>query len=164
MHSCKQVNRWTMPPWVWLLVGLALTAGVLAACGKSSEADALSLEISSNGNNLAFDKPTLTAPAGQAVELTFHNKSNTFQHNWMLVAGDKAVADQVNQAATTAGPELKFIPADTSQILAHTKLLSRGDSDTITFTAPTTSGEYVYFCSFPGHYLAGMKGVLVVKP
>ena len=33
----------------------------------------------------------------------------------------------------------------------------------VTFDAPTEPGEYVYLCSFPGHYAAGMKGLLVVK-
>ena len=162
MQNRKHVSRRTLLKWSGLLVGVGLTAGLITSCGDSTEEDALSLEITCDGNNLAFDKLTLTAPAGQLVELAFHNVSTTFQHNWVLVAGGEAVADQVNQAATAAGPDLDYIPADTSQILAHTKLTSRGGSDTITFTAQTAAGEYIYFCSFPGHYLAGMKGIFVV--
>lgn len=162
MQRCKQVNRRVVLKWSGLLVGVGLTAGLLTSCGNSAEQDALSLEIASDGNNLAFDKSTVTATAGQLVELSFHNVSTTFQHNWVLVAGGEAVADQVNQAATAAGADSEYIPADTTQILAHTKLTARGESETITFTAPATAGEYMYLCTFPGHYLAGMKGIFVV--
>ena len=33
----------------------------------------------------------------------------------------------------------------------------------VTFDAPKAPGKYDFVCSFPGHYLAGMRGVLVVK-
>ena len=54
-----------------------------------------------------------------------------------------------------------YIPAGDEAIIAHTKLLGGGESDTIEFEVPGP-GEYPFLCSFPGH--AGiMKGVLVVK-
>jgi plastocyanin len=31
------------------------------------------------------------------------------------------------------------------------------------FGAPAKPGSYTYLCTFPGHFVAGMKGVLVVK-
>ena len=156
------MKRRAVLTWLGLLAGIGATSGVLAGCGGDTEPDALSLEIACDGNQLAFDKATLTIPAGQFVQLRFNNISTTFQHNWVLVAGGEEVAAQVNQAATAAGLDREYIPADTSQILAHTKLTSRGESDVITFTSPTTAGDYVYLCTFPGHYLAGMKGILVV--
>lgn len=162
MQRRKQLNRRAVLKRLFFLAAVGIASGVLAGCGGSAEQDALSLEIACDGNNLAFDKTTLTAPASQLVELTFHNVSNTFLHNWVLVAGGEEVAAQVNQAATAAGPASDYFPADTSQILAHTKLVARGESDTITFTTPTTAGEYMYLCTFPGHYLAGMKGIFVV--
>ena len=48
------------------------------------------------------------------------------------------------------------------QVLAATKLLGPKEEDTITFTVPSEPGEYVYLCSFPAHYIVGMKGVIVV--
>jgi azurin len=54
-----------------------------------------------------------------------------------------------------------YVPADDPDLIAHTKLLGGGESDTIEFEVPGP-GEYPFLCSFPGH--AGMmKGVLVVK-
>jgi azurin len=162
MQSRKQLNRRAILKWLGFLAGVGFTAGAITGCGDSAEQDAVSLEIACDGNNLAFDKTTLTAAPGQLVELSFHNVSTTFQHNWVLVAGGEEVGAQVNQVATAAGPNSDYMPGDTTQILAYTKLLSRGESDTITFMTPTTSGEYVYLCTFPGHYLAGMKGIFVV--
>lgn len=55
-----------------------------------------------------------------------------------------------------------YIPASESgSIIAHTKLIGGGESDTITFSI-TEPGTYDYICSFPGH-LALMKGKLIVE-
>ena len=42
-------------------------------------------------------------------------------------------------------------------------LAGGGETVKVTFNAPKEPGEYLYLCTFPGHYLAGMKGLLVVK-
>jgi len=47
-------------------------------------------------------------------------------------------------------------------VLAHTKLLGPGESESISFTAPTIEGEYEYVCTFPGHF-AMMRGSMEVK-
>jgi azurin len=47
-------------------------------------------------------------------------------------------------------------------VLAKTKLLGPGDSDSVTFSAPAAPGNYTYLCTFPEHYAAGMKGVMTV--
>jgi azurin len=49
-------------------------------------------------------------------------------------------------------------------VLAHTKLLGPAETDTVTFTAPYVAGDYLYLCSFPGHYSQGTKGFMTVKP
>jgi azurin len=55
------------------------------------------------------------------------------------------------------------IPTGTAaKIIAQTKLLGPGETDTIDFTAPAQPGEYPFLCTFPGHF-ALMKGKLVVK-
>jgi azurin len=57
-----------------------------------------------------------------------------------------------------------YIPASKKQyILAHTGLAGGGETVKVTFNAPKEPGEYLYICTFPGHYMAGMKGTLVVK-
>ena len=54
-----------------------------------------------------------------------------------------------------------YVPADDPDMIAHSKLLGGGESDTIEFEVPGP-GEYPFLCSFPGHS-GVMKGVLVVK-
>jgi len=66
-------------------------------------------------------------------------------------------ASQTSMGADFIGPDVK------NKVLAHTKLLGPGESDTISFAAPRKPGVYTYICSFPGHYTIGMKGTLTVQ-
>ncbi|MCC9078834.1 plastocyanin/azurin family copper-binding protein [Litorilinea aerophila] len=157
---------------------LLLVAAVLAGCGGSrSRASAgegrsaatptaspavAELSLGTDGENMKFDKTEFTVRAGQEVQLTFHNSATTLQHNWVLVNGGDDVAEQVDQAAVAAGFDKGFIP-DSDLILAHTRLLNGGEEETITFTAPSQPGDYTFLCTFPGHFQAGMKGVLHVQ-
>jgi len=140
----------------------------LSACGKSVQGvgDTPKLQqmvIGTQGNQLAFDKSTLSAQSGERIELTFANNSTAFEHNWVLVDDGMGVADQVYQEALTAGKRSNFLPKDTTALLTYTTLVAAGNQETISFTAPAIPGSYTFFCTFPGHYLAGMKGTLIVS-
>ncbi len=127
-----------------------------------TQPQSVSLEIGTSGDSLTFDKTTLAAKPGQAVKLTFHNnasKTSALQHNWVLVK--TGTENDVAQAAMQAGAEKGWLP-DSPNILAHTKMINPGESDEISFRAPSTSGSYPYLCSFPGHATT-MKGTLEVK-
>lgn len=50
---------------------------------------------------------------------------------------------------------------DDPAILAHTRLIEGGQSNTVTFPAPPRT--YTYLCTFPEHYAGGEKGTLVIK-
>ena len=80
-------------------------------------------------------------------------------HNVVILkAGTDAMkwsAKAISAAAT------EYIPADDPDMIAHSKLVGGGESDTIEFEVPGP-GEYPFVCSFPGHS-GMMKGVLVVK-
>ena len=80
-------------------------------------------------------------------------------HNWVLShATDEAgvIADGMKAGAATSYEK----PAD-PRIIAHTRLIGGGESDTaIINVAKLKAGEqYAYFCTFPGH-AALMKGTL----
>jgi azurin len=83
-------------------------------------------------------------------------------HNWILLtAGNDPLA-----FAAAAAPEAAsgYIPAKLKdKIVAFIPLLGPKESGEVTFVAPLEPGEYPFLCSFPGHCLVGMKGVLVVK-
>ena len=42
------------------------------------------------------------------------------------------------------------------------KLVNGGESGSASFAAPP-AGTYTFLCTFPGHFVAGMKGTLTVK-
>jgi azurin len=148
------------------LATLFVLTGALGACGgksaDQSDENVTKLAIGCVGDNLAFDQPSLNAPAGAQIELTFTNRSNHHQHNWVLVNGGDAEADAVYQAALAAGDSNDWLPPDGPPVLVHTPLVDSGKSTMLSFQAPTQPGEYSYLCTFPGHFLAGMKGTLVV--
>ena len=83
-------------------------------------------------------------------------------HNVVLLTGGTdpdAFALLAMEAATT-----EYLPAAMkSRVIAATRLLGPGESDTVTFTAPSAPGSYVFLCSFPGHFQVGMRGVLTVQ-
>lgn len=151
---------------VVLGVSLLLSAcggggGGAASGGGGGATGPLTIDIGSDGENLAFDKTTLTAAAGQQVTLNFKNNSAVQQHNWVLVKGGEDVAKPIADAGLTAGAAAQFLPADLSNVIAHTKVLNGGESESITFTAPA-AGTYLYICTVPGHYPL-MQGTLTVN-
>ena len=83
-------------------------------------------------------------------------------HNWVLsTAADEA---GINADAIKAGAAADYLKADDARVIAHTKLIGGGESDSVTFpVSKLKAGEsYAFFCSFPGH-AALMKGTLSVK-
>jgi azurin len=143
----------------WVFGFLTLSALFLAACGQAAGATPTNtINIGTDGA-MAFDQTGLTVRTGEQVTLTFTNDS-TMQHNWVLVNGGDDVATRVDEAGIAAGPP-EYLPANSPDVIAHTRMLNAGENQTITFTAPAP-GTYTFFCSFPGHLAGGMKGTLTV--
>ena len=148
------------------LSGVALASALaLAACGGSSggagPSGGSNLNISTAGEALQFAPAALNATAGQQVQVTFKNGSAAQKHNWVLVKGGDAEAQKVDDEGATAGEAAGYIPTDPN-IVASVKLLGGAETGTAEFAAPA-AGTYTFLCTFPGHYVAGMKGTLTVK-
>jgi azurin len=167
----------------YLVLPLAVAAVILAGCGKKDEAPATTasapaatpaapaapavavIEITAN-DAMKFSLTRFEVAAGQDVKLTFTNlgtmPKQAMGHNVVILkkgSDPKAYADAAVTAAAT-----EYLPASKAdQVIAHTKLLGPKQTDEITFKAPTEPGEYPFVCSFPAHFLSGMKGVMVVK-
>lgn len=148
-----------------LAVALMVVAAMaLTACGGSSSSSGASngaIELGTDGENLAFNNTALTAKAGEKVSITFKNNSSAQSHNFILVNGGEDVATALDEAAAEAA-DAGYIPADATNIIAHTALLAPGASETVEFTAPA-AGTYTFVCTYPGHFGGGMKGVLTVN-
>jgi azurin len=158
-----------------ILAGLSCLA-ILAGCAKSeapaaapsaaSDASAtVSVDLTA-GDSMKYNINTIEAKPGQEIHVTLTNIGTmpkaAMAHNFILLqkgTDPKAFVDAAVSAAATD----YFPPSMMDKVIVHTKLLGPKQSDEITFKAPTEPGEYTYLCSFPAHYLAGMKGTLTVK-
>lgn len=108
----------------------------------------------------------IEAAPGEELRVTLTTESQlpatAMSHNFVLTAMGTDVEAFAN-ASVTARDNDYIAPDYEDQIIIATEMLGAGESDTITFNAPEEPGEYVFFCSFPGHYAGGMWGVLRVS-
>jgi len=121
----------------------------------------ISIELSSS-DNMLFDKKILYVNSRQKITLTL-NHTGVFDkkimgHNFVLLKKEVDITDFAMKAMKARDNE--YIP-EGDDIIAFTKLIGGGESDTIIFDAPE-KGLYTYICSFPGHY-GLMRGILIVK-
>lgn len=80
-------------------------------------------------------------------------------HNWVLTKA--ADSQAVSTEGMGQGPDKGYLDESDERVLAHTKLIGGGESDTATLdVSKLAAGEdYTFFCSFPGH-VALMRGSL----
>src|SRR5262249_43381079 len=145
---CVRSSKVRLMKTILLLISLFSFLSTLAfAAGKPIK---LALGVVAQENFYAvkgkkLEKP-LVVKAGQPVELTFTNESKiNMQHNFVLV--QPGAAEEVANAGISAGADKGWVP-ESPKVLAHTKLLNAGQSETITFTAPAAPGKYPFICTF----------------
>ncbi len=112
-------------------------------------------------DDMKFDKSQFTVKAGQEVTLNFTNAGvlplETMGHN--VVVLEKKADVQTFATASAKAKETNYISElYITDIIAQTKLLGPGESETIKFTLKEP-GEYTYICTFPGHWIQ-MKGTI----
>ena len=78
-------------------------------------------------------------------------------HNWVLTK-TADMQGAVNDGMA-AGLPSDYVKKDDARVIAHTKVIGGGESDSVTFDVSKLAAgqDYTYFCSFPGHF-AMMKG------
>ena len=124
-----------MRPLTLILVTLALVA-TLAACRSDGSAA----------------NPSVPAPASLPVTLADFSIEPT-----TLETGSSVVLEVSNDGPT---PHNLTVRDDAGEILMATADLRRDQAETISAELP--AGEYITFCSLPGHESLGMSGTLVV--
>jgi azurin len=84
------------------------------------------------------------------------------QHNFILLI---AKADPVafSNAAALARDTNYNPPALKAQVIAASGMVGNGETVELKFKAPAAPGKYPYVCTFPGHFISGMKGTLIVQ-
>lgn len=123
------------------------------------------IEMTAN-DQMKYNVESFSVPSGSPVKLTLSNRGKmpkaAMGHNVVFLALDSDAGKFATTAASARDRD--YIPANLEeQIIAHTRLLGPGESDTIEFTAPAAPGEYEFLCSFPAHLYAGMRGVMTVE-
>jgi azurin len=116
-------------------------------------------------DQMRFDPATVEVKAGEPVKIVLKPTSAmpkmAMAHNFVMLkpgAKEQAFVD----AAATAPPT--YIPANLkAEALVSTGVAGGGETVMAAFKAPLKQGRYTFICTFPGHYVSGMKGVLVVK-
>lgn len=136
------------------LLGLLSTPLMAAECAATVEAN----------DAMQFNTKTITVPKTcKSFKVTLKHTGKlpvtAMGHNWVLSHdSDEAgvISDGMKAGATNSYEK----PGD-ARIIAHTRLIGGGESDTATINvSKLKAGEqYAYFCTFPGH-AALMKGTL----
>lgn len=155
---------------------LTLSAAVLALASCKNSDDSSSAETDTVGadgvrtihitgnDQLQYNINEITATAGEMLRIEMTNigkmPKQAMAHNWLLL--EKMSEEEANafgMAAASKPPE--YLPDDMSAVLFHTEMLGPGETDTIEIVVPEEAGEYIYLCTFPGHFVT-MRGKLIV--
>lgn len=157
-----------------VLALLTISGALLISCNKTEESTVVSdtpvettveettvvdpakqdtIKITLNSNDkMQYDLSEIDVYEGQTVILTLNHTGTmpkeAMGHNFVLLKKDTDMAKFVEEAAKFQKDG--YMPADQSNIIAHTNLIGGGESDSVTFMAPE-KGTYDYLCSFPGH-------------
>jgi len=139
---------------------------VLVACAISAPAAladcAFEIEV---GDGLSYSETSMEAESScGTVSVTITHTGQmpkiAMGHNWVLTRPDDFQG--VAPAGMASGPDGDYVPAGDERIIANTKLVGGGETDTVEFSVEGLApGEYTYFCSFPGHWTV-MKGTFTI--
>ena len=117
-------------------------------------------------DQMRFNIDEFTVRTGQNVRLRLDHigtmSAHSMGHNVVIVeTGEDPVQMGVEIQREGGSMDNDYVPdAVKDRVIAFTRMLGGGESDTVEFTAPAP-GEYPFFCSFPGHF-GVMRGVMTV--
>lgn len=138
----------------------------ITGCSNTPEAPPVTVSITCD-DKMNYDVKAFEAKPGQKIVVTISNRGTTpklsMGHNFVMLDRNVNVTNFLDAASMQAAHD--YVPAEMQGkgVIAHSKLLGPGETDTVTFNAPFVPGEYTFLCSFPGHCTQGMKGIMTVK-
>lgn len=143
-----------------ILILLALSGLVLllGACGGSTSQGSTGEITVTVDDDFNYSPSTLSVSAGQEVTITFVNEASVAHTFNILKFGGELEHILAEEDAEHREEEMH------EQVLFEMHEVEPGGSATGSFIAPLEPGEYVIFCSIPGHYDAGLSGILQVNP
>jgi len=141
-------------------LGVGLLALALAGCGSSSSSPTTSSATTSTPAATASTSSSASAPAGASQSLSLEaNPEGQLKYNKSSLTAN---AGKVSIDFTNMSPLGHNVTVESSsgQILGATPT-SQGGSKVLTLSLK--AGTYKFYCSVPGHRMAGMEGTLTVK-
>jgi azurin len=117
-------------------------------------------------DDMKYNTTTINAKRGEQLRIRLLSKGVmpkiAMAHNVVVL---KKTADPAAFATAAASARATdFIPpANKADVIANTGLAGPGETVEVTFKVPAEAGSYPFLCTFPGHFVVGMKGNLVVK-
>ncbi|OQR37805.1 azurin [Pseudomonas sp. Bc-h] len=87
---------------------------------------------------------------------------NVMGHN--LVVSKEADMQPIATDGLSAGIDKQYLKEGDARIIAHTKIIGAGETDSLTIDVSKLdpAEKYGFFCSFPGH-ISMMKGTITLK-
>lgn len=152
------------------VTGAILSALLFGACDNRPPATAQKpagpeaiIEIKGD-DQMKFDVTTFRVKPGQPVKVVFRNAGTmpkeSMGHCWTLLDRNTNL-DKFVEAGFAHASSGYIAPEMKDKVLATSKVLGPGETETVSFIAPTIQGDYTYVCVFPGHS-AMMRGVMTV--
>lgn len=145
-----------------LLAAAAATALAFAAPAQAQSAECTT-QIEGN-DAMQFNKKEIVVPKSCksfTVQLKHSGKlpKQAMGHNWVL--SKTADVAGVAQDGIAAGLDKQYLKAGDARVIATTKVIGPGETDSVTvdMSKLSASESYTFFCSFPGHS-GVMKGTL----
>lgn len=140
-----------------------IALAVLAFASAPVFAADCAVEIEGN-DAMQFNKPVIEV-SKSCKEFTVTLKhagkmpKQAMGHNWVL--GKTADVQAIATDGIAAGLPQNYVKAGDARVVAHTKVVGGGESDSVSFSPAklAAADSYTYFCSFPGHSSL-MKGTL----
>lgn len=151
---------------IHVVVRSLLAILVLSIAGVTSAAPEGRLVELTGNDQMKYNLATIPSKPGEALHVRIKSIGTipkaAMGHNFVLLAKGTDATAFANAAANAYATG--YIPPEfKAKVLAFTTVVGPGETADVTFKAPTAPGTYTFLCSFPGHFLAGMKGTLVVK-
>jgi azurin len=147
-----------------LILSSSLSSGIVPAVQAQTPA-ARTVEITA-GDDMKYSVTSIPAKRGEQLRIVLKATGVmpkiAMAHNVVVLKPGSDQMAFVNAGAPARATDY-IAPALSAQVIAHTPLAGNGDTVEITFKVPAAAGSYPYLCTFPGHFISGMKGLLVVK-
>jgi putative heme-binding domain-containing protein len=113
---------------------------------------------------MIYDKERIAVQAGKPVEFRFSN-SDHMPHNFAIVLPGalQEVGELAEATANTPDAKERHYIPKSDKVLLGSRLLEAGQSQALTFDAPSTPGVYPYVCTYPGHWRRMFGALYVVE-